>query len=153
MTKKVRITADSTCDLSPELVERYGITILPLYVNLDGAMYRDGVDVNPDMIFDLFREKKVLPKTAAVSVQDYIDVFSRMKEEEDCEIVHIGIASDFSSSLPDKNACLAAEEVGGVYPVDSRNLSTGIGHIVLSVRRKWPKRAWMLRTSKKRAWN
>ena len=92
MTKKVRITADSTCDLSPELVERYGITILPLYVNLDGAMYRDGVDVNPDMIFDLFREKKVLPKTAAVSVQDYIDVFSRMKEEEDCEIVHIGIS-------------------------------------------------------------
>ena len=129
MTKKVRITADSTCDLSPELVERYGITILPLYVNLDGAMYRDGVDVNPDMIFDLFREKKVLPKTAAVSVQDYIDVFSRMKEEEDCEIVHIGISSDFSSCY--QNACLAAEEVGGVYPVDSRNLSTGIGHIVL----------------------
>lgn len=129
MTKKVRITADSTCDLSPELIERYGITILPLYVNLDGAMYRDGVDVNPDMIFDLFREKKVLPKTAAVSVQDYIDVFSRMKEEEDCEIVHIGISSDFSSCY--QNACLAAEEVGGVYPVDSRNLSTGIGHIVL----------------------
>ena len=129
MTKKVRITADSTCDLSPELVERYGITILPLYVNLDGAMYRDGVDVNPDMIFDLFREKKVLPKTAAVSVQDYIDVFSRMKEEEDCEIVHIDISSDFSSCY--QNACLAAEEVGGVYPVDSRNLSTGIGHIVL----------------------
>ena len=129
MTKKVRITADSTCDLSPELVERYGITILPLYVNLDGAMYRDGVDVNPDMIFDLFREKKVLPKTAAVSVQDYIDVFSRMKEEEDCEIVHIDISSDFSSCY--QNACLAAQEVGGVYPVDSRNLSTGIGHIVL----------------------
>lgn len=62
MTKKVRITADSTCDLSPELVERYGITILPLYVNLDGAMYRDGVDVNPDMIFDLFREKRCFPR-------------------------------------------------------------------------------------------
>lgn len=71
----------------------------------------------------------MLPKTAAVSVQDYIDVFSRMKEEEDCEIVHIGISSDFSSCY--QNACLAAEEVGGVYPVDSRNLSTGIGHIVL----------------------
>lgn len=129
MSKRVKITADSTCDLSAELVAEYGIGIVPLYVNLDGQMYRDGVDANPQMIYDLFREKKILPKTAAVSVQDYMDIFNGYKQREDCTIVHISISSEFSSSY--QNACLAAQEAGDVYVVDSRNLSTGIGHIVL----------------------
>lgn len=129
MAKKVVITADSTCDLSAELVEKYDIKIVPLYVNLDGTMYRDGVDAKPQMIYDLFAAKKILPKTSAPAVQDYIDYFNQFLDGN-TEIVHINISGEMSVSC--QNANLAAAEIGeNVYVVDSRNLSTGIGHIVI----------------------
>ena len=55
---KVKILCDSTCDLSPELIEKFDIDLMPMYVNLDGQMFRDGVDIHPEMIFDLYRERK-----------------------------------------------------------------------------------------------
>ena len=126
---KVKILSDSTCDLSPELVEKYDIGLIPLYVNLDGQMFRDGVDIHPQMIFDLYYEKKIMPKTAAASVQDFKDFYEQYTKDG-YDIVQITISSEFSSSY--QNACIAAEETeGNIFVVDSRNLSTGVGHIVL----------------------
>ena len=127
---KVKVLCDTTCDLSPELVEKYDIGLMPMYVNLDGQMFRDGVDIHPQMIFDLYYEKKILPKTAAPSVQDFIEFYSQYTKEG-YDIVQITISSDFSSSY--QNACIAAKETeGNVFVVDSRNLSTGVGHVVLN---------------------
>ena len=125
---KVRITADSTCDLTPELIERYGIVITPLTVSCGGESYLDGVSINPDRLFEIIDATGGTAATAAVNVQQYLDTFGRLLEECD-EIVHFTISSAMSACY--QNACIAAEELGHVYPVDSENLSTGIGHLVL----------------------
>jgi len=125
---KVKITADSTCDLSPQLVERYGITITPLSVTLDGVPKRDGIDITPEEIFARVAAGGSIGSTAAVNAAEYESVFSELLRDYDA-IVHFTISSDMSACY--QNAVIAAETVGNVYPVDSRSLSTGIGQLVL----------------------
>lgn len=125
---KVKILSDSTCDLSPELIEKYDIGILPLFVNMADRTMRDGLEVVPDDIYSYVKESGVLPKTAAPNISDYLDFFNKW-HEQGYSIVHFNISSEFSSAY--NTACLAAEEVGDVRVVDSRNLSTGQGLIVL----------------------
>ncbi|MBO5976253.1 MAG: DegV family protein [Oscillospiraceae bacterium] len=125
---KVKITADSVCDLSPEQRERYGLNILPLYVMLDGKEHRDGLDIIPEDIYAHVAAGGDLGSTAALSVADYIEFFG--KELEDCdELIHFHISSSMSSCY--QNACIAAEEIENVYPIDSANLSTGIGLLII----------------------
>ncbi len=125
----IKITCDSTCDLGAELIKKYDITVTPLYVYLGDEEHRDGVDITSEDIFEHVAKTGILPKTAAVSMDDYLQCFKKYTDEGR-EIVHINISSDMSSSHA--NAVLAAKEIGGgVYPVDSRNLSTGSGHLVL----------------------
>ena len=76
---KIRISADSTCDLSPELVEKYDIAITPLKITLGDTDYTDQIDITPQKIYDYVAETGVLPKTAAVSVGTYTDVFTELK--------------------------------------------------------------------------
>ena len=125
---KVKITADSTCDLSPELVERYGITITPLLVTVGGRDYQDGVEIDPETMLGITEASGGIAATAAVNVVQYEEAFRPLLEEYDA-IVHFTISSAMSACY--QNACLAAEELGNVYVVDSENLSTGIGHLVL----------------------
>lgn len=125
---KVIVTADSTCDLSPELVSEYGVVLAPLWVAMGDNNYHDGVDIFPKDIYAHVAQTKKLPKTAAVSVGEYSELFSKYTQQG-AEVVHVSISSHFSST--GRNACIAAEEVGNVYVVDSYNLSTGSGHIVL----------------------
>ena len=125
---KIKICADSTCDLSPELVEKYDIGILPLYIVKDGVSLADGVEICPQDIFDHVRGGGAMCSTAAVSVADYEAFFTEQRKNCDA-MIHFHISSEMSSCY--QNACIAAESVPGVYPVDSRNLSTGIGQLVL----------------------
>lgn len=125
---KIKIISDSTCDLSPELIKKYDIEILPLYVSIGDKNMLDGVEVTPDDIYDYVDKSGKLPSTSAPNLSDFLDLFRKWRSEG-YEIVHFNISGDFSSSY--RNACMAAEEVGGVYVVDSRNLSTGQGHVVL----------------------
>lgn len=125
---QIKITADSTCDLTPELVERHKITITPLAVSCAGTSYKDGVDITPDELYTKIRSSGQLASTAAVNVGEYLDVFGELLRDCDA-IVHFTISSEMSSCY--QNACAAAEELGNVYVVDSRNLSTGIAHLVL----------------------
>lgn len=125
---KVKITSDSTCDLSPELLTQYDIAVVPLSVHCGDRMGRDGLDVTPEDIYDYVERSGQLPRTSAVNVFDYIRHFRHWRQEG-YTVVHFCISSDFSCSY--QNACVAAADVGGVYVVDSRNLSTGQGLLVL----------------------
>ncbi len=127
----IRIVSDSTCDLTQELVERYGITILPLHVLLGDKEYKDGVDVTPDEIYKWADEHKTTPKTSAPSVEDAIGAFRPILDAGD-EIVAFSISSGMSASY--EYMQMAAKELKAadrISVVDSSNLSTGIGHLVI----------------------
>ncbi len=124
---RVKLTADSTCDLSPELIRKYGIGIAPLSVIIDGEVFHDGVDVTPRDIFRAVDAGKSV-RTAAVNAYEYREFFT--EQLQDCDqIVHVCISSEFSTCYSD--ALEAARHFGSVSVVDSRNLSTGIGNLVL----------------------
>lgn len=126
--RKIILSADSTCDLGDELKEKYQVHYYPFHIILEGKDYQDNVDITPGDIFQRYYEKKVLPKTAAINVEEYVNYF-RPFVEQGYEVVHLNLGSTLSSAH--QNCMLAARELKGVYPVDSGNLSTGIGHLVL----------------------
>ena len=125
---KILISSDSTTDLSPELRERYGIRILPLGVSLNDRDYVDGVDINPEMIYENYRTNKTLPKTAAPNPED-CSRFFQTYTDQGYSIVHFTISSEMSSTY--QNSALAAQDFPDVHVVDSRNLSTGGGLLVI----------------------
>ena len=127
-----QITSDSTCDLSPEQLEQYNIRLLPLYVDMDGRTLHDGVDVKPDDIYAHVAAGGGLPKTAAVNMADYVRTFTELSAKNDF-VIHVCISLDFSCCY--QNAKLAAADFDNVYVVDSRNLSTGHGLVVLEAER------------------
>jgi len=128
MSKPVIISADSTCDLPREFVERHDIRIIPLSVLLGEESFMDGVNFNADMIYDYYKKSGQLPKTSAPSVQQFIDFFSPFVQEG-CEVVHIDISAELSSTF--SSGCIAASELEGIYNIDSRSLSTGISLLIL----------------------
>ena len=80
---RIKISADSTCDLSPELIETYNIGITPLYIEKGGQNCRDGMDITPQEIFDYVRSGKGVCRTAAVNVGDYTAFFKKCRENYD----------------------------------------------------------------------
>ena len=125
---KIKISSDSTCDLSKEYIEAHNIGILSLVVVKDGESYRDGIDITPDVIFAHVNGGGALCSTSAANVNDYMELFEEYKKEYDA-VIHINLGSGFSSRH--QNACIAAEEFENVYVVDSMNLSTGHGLVVV----------------------
>ena len=124
----IKIISDSTCDLPEEVLEKYNITMMPLSVIKDGKQFTDGVNITPAEIFDHVAAGGELCSTAAINIGEYGDLFAKYAEEYD-GIIHINISSEFSSCY--QNACLAAEDFDNVRVIDSRNLSTGQGLVVL----------------------
>lgn len=127
----IRIISDSTCDLSPELVEKYNIAILPLHVILGEDEYLDGVNISPEELFNWSDANKTTPKTSAPSIEDAVKLFKPIIENGD-EIISFSISSDMSTS----NNCMhiAAAELDAedrISVIDSANLSTGIGQLVV----------------------
>ena len=125
---RIKITSDSTCDLSPELIEKYDIEVLPLAVNIGSKACRDGVDAKPDDIYAHVSAGGDLPSTAAINPAEYAELFAGYSAEYDA-VIHFNISADFSSCH--QNAKIAAAEFDNVHVVDSRNLSTGHGLLVL----------------------
>lgn len=125
---KIKILSDSTCDLSKDLLEKFDIDLVRLIVVKDGKEHTDGVDITPADIFAHVAAGGNLCSTAALSVGVYQDAFAKYADSYD-GVIHISIGSGFSSSY--QNACLAAEEFENVRVIDSQNLSTGQGHVVL----------------------
>ena len=125
--KKVAIIADTTCDLSVELKERYQIKPFPLHIHLGDKEYSDGVDISPDDIYRWSDENKATPKTSAVSPAEATDVLeAALKNAE--SVICFCISDQMSST--GNVLRLAVQELEAedkVFVVDSKNLSTGIG--------------------------
>ncbi len=129
MNKPVMITADSTVDLSRELRERYGIPIIPLMITLgEDHFLDDGSSFTPLDMYERYHKDGSLPKTSAPGVQEFLDFFTPLVEQG-YEIVHVDISAELSNTF--NAARLAAAELEGVYVVDSRMLSTGVGLLVI----------------------
>ena len=124
----IKVTSDSTCDLSPELLSLYDITLTPLSVIKDGQVFQDGVDISPDDIFSHVDAGGALCSTSAVNVDSYRSLFGQLSPQYDA-VIHITIGSLFSACY--QNASIAAANYSNVYVVDSMNLSSGQGHLVI----------------------
>ena len=122
------VTSDSTCDLTAEQIAEYGIVLRPLTVVLGGKEYSDNVDINVDRVLAYVDNGGDLPKTAATSIEEYKDFFAPFVNEGK-KVIHFNISSNLSSC--NQNANNAAKELGNVFVVDSEQLSTGQGLLVL----------------------
>lgn len=133
MDNRIILSADSTCDLGDVLRERYHVNYYPFHVILDGQQYSDGVDLQPDDIYRVYSEKGILPKTAAISVGEYVEFFKPWTDQG-YQVIHVCLGSGLSATY--NNCRLAAEELPGVFVIDSRNLSTGMGLVVLEAAKR-----------------
>lgn len=126
---KIKISSDSTCDLSSELVQKYDVGIVPLSVILGDKAYKDGLEITAQDIFDYVAQTGNLPKTSACGTEEYKDYFQSYLKEYDA-VIHFNITS--KASVTHSNAVAAAKEFNGkVWVVDSLALSTGQGLLVL----------------------
>lgn len=124
---KIAITAESTVDLSNELLEKYNIKTTPFTVTLGEKSYKDG-EITSSEIIKYVDENGILPKTSAVNVFQFETFFEETLKEYDA-IIHVSLSSEMSSAY--NNACLAAENFKNVYVIDSRVLSTGIALLAI----------------------
>ena len=121
---KVKIIADSTVDLTKELIEKYEIDLMPLIINLGDNAYNDGVEFNTEDIYSYVEKTGELPKTSAVNQISYYEFFKKYVDEG-YEVIHFSLSSGLS--VTHQNALNAGRELDGVYVIDSESLSTGIG--------------------------
>jgi len=125
---KIILSTDSTCDLSEELILKYGVKTIPLIIQLGTDEFIDGQNIQPDDIYDYVQKTGVLPKTAAVSVEPFKQHFSNLTKNGDT-VLHISISTYLSACY--NNAVTAAKEVKNVYVVDGFQLSTGTSLLIL----------------------
>ncbi len=128
MSKKIVISADSTVDLSSELIEKHGIKISPMIVTLGDENHLDGIDIKTQDLFDYTHSTGKLAKTAAQSTDYFINYFNSLTADGSA-VIHFTVSGSMSSSF--NFASLAATECENVYVIDSQNLSTGIALLVL----------------------
>lgn len=127
----IKIISDSTCDLSEELLNKYDIDILPLHVVMGDKEYIDGVNISPDEIYVWSDEHKETPKTSAVGIEEAINLFRKYTDAGE-EIIAFAISEDMSTTANVMR--IAAEELekeDKIHVIDSMNLSTGVGHLVV----------------------
>ena len=119
---RIKITVDSTADLSKELLEKYNITMIPLFVSLGEELYLDGESISPEMIYDYVTKTKQLPKTSAVNTEQYREVFQKFFDEGYDAIIHFNLSSEMS--VTHGNAKMLESEMKNLFVVDSQTLST-----------------------------
>ena len=130
---KIKITADSTCDLSEELLKKWDIALMPMHILMGEDSYLDGVTVHPADVFAYVNHGGKMPKSAAANLVEYTEFFAPFAKEYDA-VIHISVSSKLSSCF--QNARLAAGEFENVCVVDSQNICTGQGYLVLKAA-KW----------------
>lgn len=129
---KIILSADSTCDLGRQLKDMHKVQYLYNRIQLDGSLYIDTQEITPEDVYQAWRQKGILPTTSAITPADYQQHFQPWIDQG-YQVVHITIGSGISGGY--QNCCIAAQELGNVYPIDSKNLSTGIGSLVLMASR------------------
>lgn len=127
--KNTIILSDSICDLGKDLLEKYSIDINPLIVVKDGKEYLDTIEINPDDIYEYYNETGKLCSTSAINVQTCADFLNKYTSQGK-GIVYFSLSSEMSSSF--NNAVIASEGMENVFVVDTWNISTGSGLLVLA---------------------
>lgn len=125
---KTVISTDSPADLDESLCEKYGVTTVPLHIILDDKSYQDGVNITPLDIYKFYDKNKSLPKTSAVSIHEYHQMFEALSKNGN-EIVHLSLSSEISATF--HNASLAAKAFKNVFVVDTKSLSSGMALLVI----------------------
>ena len=129
---KIKVTADSTCDLSAEVLNELDITMMPIHILMGGQEYLDCVTVHPADIFAHVKNGGEPNKTAAPNMVEYVDFFAPFAEQYDA-VIHVAVGGKYSSCYP--NASLAAESFDNVTVIDSNNICTGQGYLVVKAAR------------------
>jgi DegV family protein with EDD domain len=124
---KIKITADSTCDVLPNPNSEDGVDIINLSVVLGDEVVSDGASLDHKLIYDYVNRTGKVPTTSAPNVSDYISFFKKWRDKG-YEVVHLSLSSELSASY--QNSRIAAEAVGGVHTVDSHNVSGGIALLI-----------------------
>lgn len=133
MGNKIILSADQTCDLGPVLREKFNVEFVPTTIILEDKEYIDNVTITADDIYKAYWDKKVLPKTVAINMAEYQQKFEPWVRDG-YEVIHLTLGSALSASY--RNAVLAAQELGHVYVIDSCNLSSGFGNLVIEAARR-----------------
>lgn len=133
----IKIMADSTCDLSNEVLEKYDISIAPLTINIDGKTYKDRVDIQPDEFYGMLEALPEFPTTGMPSPAEYLKIIQQAVEDGNKEILCICMSSGTSGAY--QSAVLAKdyfyeenlESDVKIYVVDSKCMSHGSGWLIL----------------------
>lgn len=125
---KIILSADRTCDIGAALAEKYSVNQISYQITLEDQTYLDSVNITPDVLYEAYHERKVLPQTSAINTAEYIDYFKQWTDEG-YEVIHFTLSSAITRSY--QSAVLAAEELPGVYVIDSRNVSSAIALLVM----------------------
>lgn len=132
---RIRIVADSTCDLSTEIIKTYDITIIPLNIVLDMNSYLDGIEITPQEIYEWSDKQNTTPKTAAPEIGKVIEQLRPMTEAKE-DIIFFGISEEMSVTCQVVRMAAAELEYDRIWVINSMNLSTGIGLQVLRAARR-----------------
>ncbi len=130
--KKIKIISDSTCDLSEELIKQNDITIIPLLVLFGEEEYKDGVTIKTRELYDKVKKVNYLPKTSAISPADFAKTFLEYTKKG-YDIIYTGIGSTLSATFNSAKIAKSELNLDNVYLIDSLNLSSGSGLVVLKI--------------------
>ena len=131
---KIKIITDSTCDLSKEIIEKYDIDVMPMLINFGEESYLDGVEIKVDSMMERIEREDTLPTTAQIVPTRFIEKY-KVYLEEGYKVISIHISSNMSGTY--QSACLAKAELESddIVVIDSRNVTVGLGLIVLKAAR------------------
>lgn len=129
LMRRIVLTTESGADLPQDLVEKYGIHVVPMHVVMDGKDYLDGT-LSVAEVFAYHEKTKKTPSTAATNVHEYQELFKGIREADpDCIIVHVGYTSKASASF--QSAVIASEDFEDLYLIDTLNVTGGLGAVVI----------------------
>jgi len=131
----IRIVTDSTCDLPQEIVNEFGITVIPLYINYGDQGFLDGVDISRKEFYESLPDSDPLPTTATPGVNVFKDVYERLAKEGASEIISIHISINLSATVEIARKAADATRIVPVTVIDSQQLSLGVGFQVLTAAR------------------
>ena len=132
MAEKIIIATDSACDLSLELIKENNIRVLPLHVNIDSKEYSDGIDIDNAKLFEIVEKTGKTPKTSAVSPEEFVNFFKKLLDEDkEAHVIYTGIGSSLSGTFQSAHIAKQKLDNDRLHLIDSKNLSTGIGLVIL----------------------
>jgi len=127
----IKIVTDSTCDLPESMTAKYGITVVPLYINFGERAYLDGVELSQEEFYQQLQNSNEFPTTAAPGLGQFRQEYERLAANGATEILSIHVSAGLSTTV--NNAQLAAKEITDVpiTVLDSKQLSLGIGFLAV----------------------